>query len=223
MTVGMISRRRLLGAAAVTGVAAATVASGRCSPAQAAPVGGRAWRGKESANGWPVLAQAGWHAIEGSGQQVRLADGVAAVILTYVARRFHYEVDQLRADDVHGHTTSRTIAQDYESNHLSGSALAIRPHAYPAGVAGGLYPHELVVIRDIVAELDGVVAWGGDFARPKESHFEIAYRPGDARVTTVARRITGWTEGSGAAGAGVVDAFEPTRRARADAFDRPRR
>ncbi|GHE24189.1 hypothetical protein [Streptomyces thermodiastaticus] len=48
-----------------------------------------AWKDPESRNGWPVLAQAPSHRIEGSGQEVRLAAGDAAVILLHVARRFH--------------------------------------------------------------------------------------------------------------------------------------
>jgi hypothetical protein len=215
-----MSRRRFLGAAAaVTGTAAAAamVPSGA---AQAAPARAGSWHGRRSANGWPVLAQAGWQAIEGSGQQVRLAGGDAAVILTYVARRFHYEIDQLRPGDVHGHATSLRVEESYESNYLSGSALAIRPQAYPVGVQGGLYPAELVVVRDILAELDGAVAWGGDFHRPKESHFEIAYRPGHPGVEGAVRKITGSAAGPGVEGAGAIDAFDPTRRAKARAFAR---
>lgn len=214
--VGEMSRRRFLAAAAaITGATVVTT----ISAAEAAPAEPGAWRASTSANGWPVLAQAGWHAIEGSGQQVRLADD-AAVILTHVARRFHYEIDQLRTGDVHGHVATLQITERYESNYLSGSALAIRPLAYPVGVAGGLWPRELVVVRDILAELDGVVAWGGDFDRPKESHFEIALKPGDARVKGAVRRITGWAGGAGGQGAGAVDAFDPSRRAKAKAFAR---
>ncbi|WP_173317923.1 hypothetical protein [Streptomyces fulvorobeus] len=181
---------------------------------------GRAWPGAKSANGWPVLEAAELLHIEGSGQSVRLADGDAAVILLHVARRFHYEIDQLRTGDVTGHSTTREVVEDYESNYLSGTALAIRPLAYPVGVKGGLYPNELVVVRDILAELDGVVRWGGDLATPKESHFEIAYRPGHPRVKGVARKIRGWQAGPGSAGAGTVDAFDPKRRSRSQAFAR---
>ncbi|MFY1699279.1 twin-arginine translocation signal domain-containing protein [Solwaraspora sp. WMMA2080] len=208
-----LSRRQLLGAAAVTGAAVAAAGA-----AQAAPTTPGTWERDRSVNGWPVLRSAGWHDIEGSGHVVALADGPAAVILTYVARRFHYEIDQLRAGDVHGHSTRTSLRAAYESNYLSGSALAIRPLAYPVGVRGGLYPREIVVVRDILAELAGVVAWGGDFDLPKESHFEIAYRPQDQRVTWAARRINGWAASPGGQGPGAIDAFDPARRARARSF-----
>lgn len=216
-----IDRRSVLVTGAALGATTALGAfSGTAHAADGAPSESRRWSGGTSANGWPVLEEAKSFRIEGSGRSVRLADGDAAVILLNVARRFHYEIDQLRADDVAGHTTNRTVVQAYESNYLSGTALAIRPLAYPSGVKGGLYPHELVVVRDILAELDGVVAWGGDFDTPKESHFEIAYEPGHPRVKGVARTIRGWHEGPGDEGAGTIDAFDPERRRRSRAFAR---
>ncbi len=214
-------RRGVLVAGAALGAGTAlTALPGVAQAAENAAPAGRRWSAARSANGWPVLDEAQPLPIEGSGRSVRLAGGDAAVILLHVARRFHYEVDQLRAGDVTGHSTHRTVTEDYESNYLSGTALAIRPHAYPVGVKGGLYPRELVVVRDILAELDGVVAWGGDFRTPKESHFEIAYKPGHPKVKGVARMIRGWQQGPGNEGAGTVDAFTPERRHRARAFAR---
>jgi hypothetical protein len=216
-----LSRRRLLAAGATTGAAVAvSMCSGGAAQAAPAVPGARPWRDATSANGWPVLAEADWHPIEGSGQRVRLAGGDAAVLLTHVARRFHYEIDQLRAGDVQGHTDGALVTEPYESNYLSGSAIVIRPQAYPLGVGGGLFPAELVVVRDILAELDGAVAWGGDFDRPKESHFEIAFRPGHPTVAAVARKIRGWQDGPGSQGAGAVDAFRPDRRVKAQAVAR---
>ncbi|OKI01326.1 hypothetical protein A6A06_17055 [Streptomyces sp. CB02923] len=179
------------------------------------------WRGPRSANGWKILDEAETHPIEGSGQSVRLAGGDAAILLLHVARRFHYEIDQLRADDVTGHRTSRTIRQPHESNYLSGTAIAIRPHAYPLGVKGGLYPHELIVVRDILTELDGAVAWGGDFGTPQESHFEVALAPSHPKVRGVARKLRTWRDTPGM-GAGTIDAFEPERREAVEAFGRGR-
>ncbi|MEU8759682.1 M15 family metallopeptidase [Streptomyces sp. NPDC048659] len=215
-----IDRRRVLAAGAALGAATA-LAPALTGTAHAAPAPrAAAWTGKRTANGWPVLEQAQEFTVEGSGRRVRLAAGPAAVLLLHVARRFHYEIAELRADDLDGHTRNRTVGQRYESNHLSGTALAIRPAAYPTGVKDGLYPRELVVVRDILAELEGTVAWGGDFRTPKESHFQLAHGPGDRRLTAVAARIEGWNAGPGGVGAGATDAFAPERRARARAFAR---
>ncbi|MDX3853437.1 M15 family metallopeptidase [Streptomyces sp. AK02-01A] len=215
-----IDRRRVLATGAGLGAATALapILSGTAQAEDSGP--SRVWNGTRSANGWPVLDNGENFTIEGSGLSVRLAAGSVAVILLHVARRFHYEINQLREGDVRGHIRSRNILQRYESNHLSGTAVAIRPDAFPAGVKGGLYPYELVVVRDILTELDGVVAWGGDFATPKESHFEIAYRPEHPKVKGVARKIQGWDSGPGGEGAGATDAFDPRRQARARDFVR---
>ncbi|MFJ9825525.1 hypothetical protein ACIRSU_14310 [Streptomyces sp. NPDC101160] len=210
-----LSRRRFIGATSGVAVAATLVEFGGAAPALA---DSRTWQPATSSNGWSVLDHAGSHAIEGSGEHVSLADGDAATVLLHVARRFHYEIDTLRPGDVHGWTADRTVTEPYESNYLSGSALAIRPTWYPVGAKGNLYPNELVVVRDILTELDGVVAWGGDFTTPKESHFEIAVRPGHPRLKGVARKIGGWNSGPGNEGAGAVDAFDPARRRAARAF-----
>ncbi|MFF0160186.1 hypothetical protein ACFYRY_22025 [Streptomyces sp. NPDC005263] len=222
-----LSRRRVLGA--TTALAGATVLGGLGSaPATAAdraatPAGSgkaTAWTKARSANGWKILDEATSYGIEGSGRSVRLADGDAATILLHVARRFHYEIDQLRAGDVRGHRTSRQVEQPYESNYLSGTAIDIREPSYPLGARAGFYPQELVVIRDVLAELDGVVAWGGDFPVPKESHFEIALKPGHPKVKNIARKITAWNTGPGNEGAGATDAFDAARQKHARTFAR---
>ncbi|MGW4233527.1 hypothetical protein ACWEF9_30430 [Streptomyces sp. NPDC004980] len=214
-----LSRRHVLGATAV--LAGATALGGLgAAPAAASTTGVTSWTGERSANGWEVLPEATPYGIEGSGRTVRLAEGDAATILLHVARRYHYEIDQLRDGDVRGHRTSRGVGQAYESNYLSGTAIEIRARAYPLGARDGLYAPELVVVRDILAELDGAVEWGGDFSVPKESHFEIALKPGHPKVKGVARKIAAWNAGPGAQGAGTVDAYEAGRRAHARTFAR---
>jgi hypothetical protein len=218
--VNELTRRHLLGTSAGLAGALAIGSLGTAVPAAAADTPAGTWTGSRSANGWQILTETTSYGIEGSGRSVRLAGGDAATILLHVARRFHYEIDQLREGDVHGHRSSFEVREPYESNYLSGTAIEIRPGAYPLGARDGFYPLELVVIRDILAELDGVVAWGGDFAKPKESHFEIALTPGHPKTKGVAREIAGWNTGPGNEGAGAVDAFNAERQRRARAFAR---
>lgn len=210
-----ISRRFLLTAAALAGLGAAVTPA---APTAAAP---RRWTKTRSANGWPITKRTAWYPIEGSGRQVRLAAGAPAAILVHVARRLHYELDQLRPGDIVGVPASTTVTEDYESNGLSGTAVTFRARAYPLGVAGGFYPAELVLIRDILAELDGVVAWGGDFRRPKEAHFQIAHGPGHPALRLAASRVLDRTGArpagprtDGTLSAGSIDAFDPARRTR---------
>ncbi|GII92219.1 hypothetical protein [Sinosporangium siamense] len=67
-----------------------------------------------------------------------------------------------------------------------------------------------MILRDILAECDGVVRWGGDFKVPKESHFQIDVPPGDKRLDALANRISGWNSTPGE-GAGAVDPFTSKR------------
>ncbi|GAA2263272.1 M15 family metallopeptidase [Streptomyces indiaensis] len=211
-----LTRRRVLGLGA--GAAIAVAAAG---PAQAAPTAGeRAWTERESANGWPVLDHAGKFRVEGTDVDVSLAEGDVATVLLHVARRFAYEVDMLLPGDLQGHTTEREISSAFESNHLSGTAIAIRPMHYPLGADvknTGMSEAEQIIVADILADCEGVIAWGGHLQPVKQSHFQIAVEPGNPRLKKHADRIQGWNSAPGR-GAGTIDAFAPARRRRAARF-----
>ncbi|GHF12806.1 hypothetical protein [Streptomyces griseoluteus] len=201
-----------------TGLTAGVVLSGTGTATAAAPAAaaGR-WNRSTSANGWPVVEQATRHRVEGAEKaEVPLLDGDVATVLLYVARRFSYEIDTLRVGDLQGHTTDRSVGAPFESNHLSGTALAIRPLFYPLGAqpGTGLTEREKTIVQDILADCEGVVAWGGELTPVKESHFHIGVRPGDPRLERLARRIIGWDATPGQ-GAGAIDAFDPARVRRA--------
>ncbi|MFD9029742.1 hypothetical protein ACFVZW_01055 [Streptomyces sp. NPDC059567] len=197
-------------------------ASGTAAAASAPVPRDKAWRSGRTANGWSVLDDPQAFRIEGSDVVVALRGGEVATVLLHVARRFHYEIDTLTAGEIAGHTVSRTVKEAYESNYLSGTAIAIRPGGYPVGARDGFFSHELVVVRDILAECEGVVRWGGDEATPKESHFQIDVKPGDARLKALAARINGWSEAP-SKGAGTVDALLPARRRAAQSMERRQR
>lgn len=114
-----------------------------------------------------------------------------------MARRFHYEIGALKAGEIAGHRTARTISQPYESNYLSATAIAIRPELYPLGVRDGFFPLELTIVRDILAECEGVIRWGGDETNPMEGHFQIDVKPGDRKLRVLAARIDGWNRKPG--------------------------
>jgi hypothetical protein len=134
-------------------------------------------------------------------------------VLLHVARRFHYEIGTLKAGDITGYTTDTVVSAPFETNYRSGTAIAIRPAMYPAGAENCLFPHEIAIVRDILAECEGVVRWGGDDKKtPKEGHFQIDVKPRDAALDRVVRKIAGWGEEPGK-GAGVqADPFAIDRR-----------
>ena len=182
----MISRRRLLGVA--TGAGALILVPG--VPAFA--VATHKWTRNRSANGWAIEPGAvGPYRIEGSKASVVLRRGPVAVVLLHVARRWHYELASLDDGErlVAGYTTDRTVRADFESNYLSGTAIGLYPDAYPVGGSERLWPHQEVVVRDILADCEGTVGWGGDLAPATYSHFQVLAKPGDKALARVAERL----------------------------------
>ncbi|MFJ8932107.1 hypothetical protein ACIRLA_36615 [Streptomyces sp. NPDC102364] len=208
------SRRTLL--RRFTGVAAG---EGLLAPlaAQAADVPSNT---SKSANGWDVLdahsPETAIHAIPGTNLRVTLRRGDAATVLAYVAQRFHYDVMPLEASrgQVLGYAADLQVKSDFESNHLSGTALALYPDNYPLGSKGNLYPNQVTAIRDIVAELQGVVKWGGDMQPVKESTFFLDVPPDSTKLALVARTLKEWGVTPGK-GAGTQNVEDPKRMAAA--------
>jgi hypothetical protein len=130
----MVRRRTLLAAA---GAGAGAFVLVPCTPAGAA---GR-WSGRRSANGWPIGAGAvAPHRIEGADASVVLRAGPVAAVLLHVARRWHYEIAALDSGEggaVSGWSADRVVGAPFESNRLSGTALALHPAAYPLGGGEG--------------------------------------------------------------------------------------
>ncbi|MFI6623590.1 hypothetical protein [Streptomyces sp. NPDC050528] len=191
----------------------------------------RVFTGRPSKNGWEMerVADAGgtvWtRPVVGTplaGVRVRLGD--VETVLVHVVRRFHYEVDALRAGDVAGWSAPSKVRKGLaESNLASGTAVRIRPGSYPFGARGGFFPDQLLVIRDILAELAGVVRWGGDDRRPDEALFYVDVRPGDPRLAEVARTLRGWSDEPGKGAGAPVDVLGTRRRDAAEALARRQR
>ncbi|MGW7303463.1 hypothetical protein [Streptomyces sp. NPDC054829] len=165
----------------------------------------RVYTGQPSRNGWEMekVADGGgsiWtRPVPGTpldGVHVRLGD--VETVLVHVVRRFHYDVDELRRGDVVGWRHPDKVREGLaDSNQASGTAVQIRPGFYPSGQRGGFFPHQLATVRDIVADCEGVVRWGGDDSNPDEALFYIAVRPESRRLTEVAAKIRRWTETPG--------------------------
>jgi hypothetical protein len=203
------TRRRVIATAAVS----ATAATLWNTTATKAP--------KLTQNGWPVVTTAPVQLVEGSDASVSLLAGDVSTVLLHVLRRFSYEIDTLRAGEVTGFTAVPGSRGAFQSNYASGTAVAVRADRYPVGVGGNVFPRELLVIRDILAECGGVVRWGGDDrTTPTESHFQIDVRPGDAALTKLARTIRGWRTHPGAGAGAPHDPLDPTRRAAAQDLQR---
>ncbi|MFE1252543.1 twin-arginine translocation signal domain-containing protein [Streptomyces fungicidicus] len=179
--------------------------------------------GKPSPNGWEMELAADkggsvWtRPVPGTpveGVAVRIGD--VETVLVHVVRRFHYEVDELRGGDVVGWRSPGTVRRGLaEANQASGTAVQIRPGHYPSGVKSGFFAPQQLVIRDILAELEGVVRWGGDDKKPDESLFYVAVKPDSPLLAEVAGKLRGWREEPGKGAGGPVDVQSGKRRSAA--------
>ncbi|WP_043684580.1 hypothetical protein [Streptomyces xylophagus] len=187
--------------------------------------------GKPSSNGWEMEK-----VVDGGGtistrpvpgtplEGVAVRIGDVESLLIHVVQRFHYEIDQLRKGDVVGWVSPGKVRKGLaEGNQASGTAVRIRPDHYPPGVRGGFFPQQLVVLRDILAELDGTIRWGGDDRRPDESLFYIAVSPDSERLATTTRKLSRWKDTPGMGAGSPVDVLSPRRREAAKALEHRQR
>ncbi|WP_086563197.1 twin-arginine translocation signal domain-containing protein [Streptomyces africanus] len=240
-----LSRRSALRRAAFIAAGAALGSSLLSSPAHAAAKGPdpdkvreavrkaqernkRVLTGVPSTNGWEMERTADdrghiyTRPVPGTpveGVQVRMGD--VETVLVHVIRRFHYEIDELRRGDLTGWRHPSKVRKGLaESNQASGTAVQIRPGSYPSGIRGGFFPQQEAVIRDILAECDGVVRWGGDDKRPDEALFYIDAAPGDSRLAQTAEKIRHWDWTPGAGAGSGADPLQPSRKRAAERLAR---
>lgn len=142
--------------------------------------------------------------VPGTAVRIPLMPGPAATVLLYLLARFDKEVEDLDTRETSGYRPEdgSTVPDDWGyaernirgsettlSNHASGTAADTNATQHPLGVRGTFTPAQVTAIRRILADLDGVVRWGGDYVnRADEMHFEI--NAGYDAVKRVADRIT---------------------------------
>lgn len=125
------------------------------------------------------------------GGRIAVRKGDVATVLTYIAERFHREVEPLVWPGNWGYAerpirgSSTTL-----SNHASGTAIDLNAPRHPLGKRGTFTRKQQASIRRILDDLDGTVRWGGDYkSRADEMHFEI--NASTSRVAAVAKKIRG--------------------------------
>lgn len=119
--------------------------------------------------------------------------GDVHTIFQYLAERLHAEVEPVyregwHAQDDWGYNYRLNRNAGNLSCHASGTAIDYNATRHPNGRRGTFTPEQVLAIRRILADLDGVVRWGGDFlGTPDEMHWEII--GSGAAVARVAARI----------------------------------
>lgn len=127
-----------------------------------------------SQNGWPVrtssadLTPLPW--VTG-----RVVPGDVYAVFDYLCRRFHREVEPIDPKSSWGYAYRAVRGQTSGfSNHASGTAIDLNAPRHPLGRSGTFTPQQATAIRRILADLNGVVRWGGNYSgRKDEMHFEI--------------------------------------------------
>ena len=95
-------------------------------------------------------------------------------VLNYVAKQFNDRVETLVNPGCWGWAPPKAIpGSSSYSNHGSGTAIDLNAPKHPWKVKGTFSPDKVGVIRQILAECENVVRWGGDYTRVDEMHFEI--------------------------------------------------
>jgi peptidoglycan hydrolase-like protein with peptidoglycan-binding domain len=149
-----------------------------------------------SQNGWPAGSSSQIPLVGLTVDGVRFPAGVRSgdvgAVLGYVARRVDAEVESLVAGWCWGHAYRPVRGGTTLSNHSSGTAIDINAPRHPIGSSNTFSATQQARIRAILADCDGVIRWGGDYSSRKDDmHFEINVRPGDARLSALARRVGG--------------------------------
>jgi phage gp16-like protein len=124
----------------------------------------------------------------GTNVRVSVRKGDVSVVLLYLMEQFNKHVEPLRQVDTGGYNPRSILGGNVLSNHASGTAVDLNWNSHPMGRRGTFTATKVKAIRKILAFLDGVVRWGGDYrTRPDDMHFEVVASP--AKVATVANKI----------------------------------
>lgn len=138
-----------------------------------------------SYNGWPASPDKRAINVQpfGDSYGVPFPGGVkggdVAVTLGYVARNLHHRVEPVVSGWLWGfHYRPNVNNPTVLSNHASATAIDYNAPNHPNGKRGTFTRHQVTVIREILAECQGAVFWGGDYRSvPDEMHFEINVGP----------------------------------------------
>ncbi len=186
-TPGRIGRRTLLQGAGAAGLGLVGLG------ATAAPAAAAAY----SQNGFPVVTSSSSAALKafsvrGVSFPAGVRDGNPYVILRYVAKQFHADVEPLHAGWCWGYAYKYVSGTSTYSNHASGTAIDVNAPDHPRGVTGTFTAAQRTQIHKILDYCEGVVAWGGQFSTTVDAmHFEIGLRWKNPRIAALAAKIQG--------------------------------
>lgn len=141
-----------------------------------------------SQNGWSAILTSGVGLVNDRWITGKVRSGDVATIFDYLGQRFNAEVEAITKAHSWGWNYRDIRGATSLSNHASGTAVDYNAPAHPLGKSGTFNAAQQAAIRRILADLGGVVRWGGNYAgRKDEMHFEIV--GGASAVAALASRI----------------------------------
>lgn len=147
-----------------------------------------------SQNGWDLVTIGELDRTPIPGTSVVPVPGVlrgdVATILHWVGVQFNSRVEKLYNPGCWGWNSPTPIpGTNIYSNHCSGTAVDFNAPSFPWKLYT-MTPAQRQACREIVAQTEGVVVWGGDFPTfVDEMHFEIDAT--DAEVARIANKLKG--------------------------------
>lgn len=138
-----------------------------------------------SGNGWPVspsAAELGVETMTIGGASFQVRGGKPRQALEYVITQVHNRVEKANAAyGCYGYSYRMNVNNPgVWSNHASATAVDFNATRHPNGVpaAATFTAAQIAEIHQILAEVGGVVRWGGDYnGTPDAMHFEIDATP----------------------------------------------
>ena len=153
-----------------------------------------------SYNGWPASkdpAEIGIksYAVPGTNRKLRCAEAVALLLIGFAAE-FHAliePIDEGGLDDWGYCFRDVRGVPGKLSNHASGTAIDLNATKHPL-TKRGTFPAEKVPMIKALAKKYGL-AWGGEWTRADEMHFEVAVN--EAKAAKIILRLSkGKTQGA---------------------------
>lgn len=147
-----------------------------------------------SQNGWLAATTYTGHGIPLSSLRWvtgTVRSGDVHTVLDYLGERFHAEVEPIVKAHSWGFAPRQIRGKSVTlSNHASGTAVDFNAPNHGLGLSGTFTPAKVRAIERILADLEGVVRWGGHYtARKDEMHFEINCGPDKlARIAAKIRK-----------------------------------
>ncbi|KUM31562.1 hypothetical protein AQ436_00020 [Arthrobacter sp. EpRS66] len=147
-----------------------------------------------------ALTRLGWDVLEPGSNRLtnlpwitgKVRSGDAYTILNELGQRFNAEVETIRKDWSWGYAKRPVRGASVASEHSAGTSVDFNAPAHGLGLSGTFSAVQVKAIRRILADLDGAVRWGGDYAgRKDEMHFEL--QGGVNKLAKVAAKINGGT------------------------------